>query len=54
MSEVSEVKNVDVYIADDEVDYCETGKTASSVAKLSHVTRQPVFGVSDQVRQILV
>ena len=27
MSEVNEVKNVDVYIADDEVDSGETGKS---------------------------
>ena len=31
MSEVSEVKNVDAYIADDEVDSGETGKTASAL-----------------------
>ena len=31
MSEVSEVKNVDVYIADDEVDSGETGKIVSEL-----------------------
>ena len=46
MSEVSEGKNVEVYIANDEVDSGVTGKIGSSIAQLSHITRQPVFGVS--------